>query len=101
MTDRNAHIAEPIRSIINAASPLVRPMPTWRGVKINASFIYPPIPWRSHDWCATTDNYDGTDGGNEPIGYGSTEAAAIADLIEQLEDADEPISPDNSEHRSK
>jgi hypothetical protein len=58
----------------------------WRGTKIVTDFIYPPVPSRQFDWCAVTDNYDGADGGNEPIGYGPTEAAAIADLIEQLED---------------
>lgn len=86
IAERNAHVAEPLRSIINAATPHVKPVPMWRGVKINTDFIYPPIPTRAFDWCAATDNYDGTDGGNEPLGYGSTEAEAIADLIEQLED---------------
>lgn len=56
-----------------------------------------PIPLRSFDWSATTDNYDVSyegpeDGGwvaNEPVGYGATEEAAIADLKEQLAEDDE------------
>ena len=43
--------------------------------------IFPPIPNRSNDWCA---HVDGAEDG--PMGWGSTEAAAIADLKEQLED---------------
>lgn len=61
---------------------------------IRTSFVYPPIPDRSCDWCATTDDYDASWEGEEtgwvsssPIGWGRTEAEAIADLKEQLEDA--------------
>lgn len=36
-------------------------------------------------WVAYTDNYDGApDAGAQDVGYGDTEAAAIADLREQL-----------------
>jgi len=86
MVARNPTLAEPFRSILNAATPDVKPVPMWRGVKIHAHFVYPPIPTRKFDWCASTDNYDGTDGGNEPLGWGATEQEAINDLIEQLED---------------
>jgi hypothetical protein len=47
--------------------------------KIVTSHDYPPIPSRNYDWSARYDNYDGGD----PIGYGRTEAEAIADLQEQ------------------
>ena len=43
-----------------------------------------PIPIRTHDWVATLDGYEPGD----RIGYGPTEAEAIADLNAQL-DADE------------
>ena len=51
-----------------------------RPVKIVTDFIYPPIPDRRFDWSAVTDNYEG----GAPIGYGRTEAEAIADLNEQI-----------------
>jgi hypothetical protein len=41
-----------------------------------------PIPIRGFDWTAITEDYDDT----HPIGHGKTEADAIADLLEQLED---------------
>lgn len=47
--------------------------------KIVTSYIYPPIPIRTCDWSAVYDNYDGE---GSPIGLGSTEAKAIADLTE-------------------
>jgi hypothetical protein len=51
---------------------------------IRTSFVYPPIPDRSCDWSAIDRNtYDGE---GSPIGWGRTEAEAIADLKEQLED---------------
>lgn len=48
---------------------------------IRTSHECPPIPVRSMDWAAWTD-------GNEegPIGRGATEAEAVADLQEQLEE---------------
>lgn len=49
---------------------------------IHTSFIHPAIPIRSHDWCATFDNYEPGDA----IGYGETEQAAIEDLMEQDSD---------------
>ena len=58
------------------------------GFRIHTSFDYPPIPIRSMDWSAVTDNYDGAeDSGNRgQIGRGPTEEAAIADLLEQLDE---------------
>lgn len=46
--------------------------------KIVTSHIRPPIPTRSHDWCA---HYDGEEERCE-YGYGRTEQEAIADLTE-------------------
>lgn len=45
--------------------------------KIVTSFVYPPIPIRTYDWSACRDGYEPPD----PIGRGSTEAEAIADLL--------------------
>lgn len=63
------------------------------GIKIHTSFDYPPIPVRSFDWSAVTDDYD-CDYDDErgffsncPIGHGATEQEAIEDLLEQMEDA--------------
>lgn len=44
-----------------------------------------PVPVRSWDWCATLVGYDAGD----PIGYGETEQAAIADLKHKMESNDE------------
>jgi hypothetical protein len=52
-------------------------------MRIKTFHEYPPIPDRQFDWCAYDD--DTYEPGN-PIGWGSTEQAAIADLMEQLED---------------
>lgn len=53
-------------------------------MKILTAFVYPPIPIRSFDWQAWDD--DTYDGPGCPLGHGATEAEAIADLREQLED---------------
>jgi hypothetical protein len=50
--------------------------------KIVTSHIYPPIPIRTHDWCAY---YDGeAEAGH--YGWGRTEAEAVADFIENCKD---------------
>lgn len=53
-------------------------------MNIRTTFVYPPIQSRNFDWSATFDNYDGSadsyDRGH--IGFGPTEEAAKADLIE-------------------
>lgn len=64
---------------------------TINGVKIHTTHEYPPIPIRSMDWSAVTDDYDVDCDGDgffstSPVGRGPTEEAAIADLLEQLED---------------
>lgn len=51
----------------------------------------PPIPVRDADWSAVDDDtYDGAPDSptRGQIGHGATEAEAIADLLEQLDDAD-------------
>jgi hypothetical protein len=47
---------------------------------IKVSFVYPPIPTRSFDWCASYDNDEPDDDGNMLSGYGATPEAAVADL---------------------
>lgn len=48
---------------------------------IITDFVHPPIPARQFDWSAKR---AGSDEG-DPVGYGATEEAAIADLLD-LED---------------
>lgn len=58
-------------------------------MKIRTAREYPPIPIRDFDWCAYDDDtFDGAaDAGRQIVGYGKTEAEAIADFKEQLEDS--------------
>lgn len=52
-------------------------------MKIRTEFDNPPIPLRSFDWSAVdADNYEP----GHPVGRGTTEQEAIADLIEQTEE---------------
>jgi len=53
--------------------------------KIVTSFIHPPIPIRTVDWCAW---FDGEEEGGV-VGYGATEADAIEDLLWEDGMADE------------
>ncbi len=68
---------------------------TINGLRIQTTFEYPPIPVRDMDWSAIDyDTYDvdcDQDGffTNCPIGRGSTEAEAIADLLAQIDEAAE------------
>ena len=61
-------------------------------MKIKTHFDYPPIPVRSFDWSAVDDDtYDvdcDEDGffSTSPIGRGATEAEAVADLLDQIEE---------------
>lgn len=48
--------------------------------KFRTSYDPPAAPCRSMDWNAVSDNYEAGD----PIGYGSTEAEAIADLLDNM-----------------
>jgi len=61
-------------------------------MKITTSYDFPPIPDRSMDWSAIdSDTYD-CDADQDgffslgPVGHGATEAEAIADLLEQIEE---------------
>lgn len=51
--------------------------------KIVTSYIFPPIPLRQFDWLAYFED-EGEE--NSPQGWGSTEQAAIADLLQEAED---------------
>ena len=59
-------------------------------MKIRTEHVCPPIPLRQFDLSAVDD--DTYDGPGCPIGRGPTEAAAIADLLEQIEERSE-LSP--------
>mgnify|MGYP003662204983 CR=1 FL=1 len=48
-------------------------------MKIITNFVNPPVPARHFDWSATRESYDEGD----LIGTGSTEQAAIEDLLEK------------------
>lgn len=61
-------------------------------MKIVTEFVYPPVPFRDCDWSAVdADTYDVDCDENGyfshcPIGRGSTEIAAIRDLLDQIEE---------------
>jgi hypothetical protein len=55
------------------------------GRQIVTQHVYPPIPLRGWDWSAVTVDYEP----GQPEGWGPTEEAAIADLVEQQEERDE------------
>ena len=45
----------------------------------------PPIPTRTHDWCAIDDEtYGGEEG--DLVGYGATEIEAIRNLLDLIEE---------------
>lgn len=52
--------------------------------RIVTIYAPPPVPWRSFDWSAHDDRL-GED--TSPIGYGATEAEALADFHSKTEDA--------------
>ena len=52
-------------------------------MRIRTESVFPPIPLRTMDWIAVDDDtYDY----DSPVGRGATEAEAIADLMEQMEE---------------
>jgi hypothetical protein len=56
-------------------------------MNIVTEHVYPPIPDRSCDWSAIdSDTYDGAPDSHCPIGRGPTKEAAVADLLEQIEE---------------
>ncbi len=50
--------------------------------RIRTEHVFPPIPLRQFDWRAVLDDYEP----GCPMGEGPTEAAAIADLLQQIEE---------------
>ena len=52
---------------------------------VETSFWAKPIPTRDHDWQATHEDYDPESRLYGHVGHGATEAAAVADLLEQME----------------
>ena len=51
-------------------------------LKIVTTYVHPPIPVRQFDWSAVRDGYEP----GAPIGWGSTEQAAIDDLLQEERD---------------
>lgn len=47
--------------------------------KIITEHVYPPIPTRTMDWSAATDNYEP----GAPLEYGATEKEAIDNLLNE------------------
>jgi hypothetical protein len=60
-----------------------------RDDEIVVHHVYPPIPIRQFDWCATWSNDEPDDDGHMICGYGQTPLAAITDLFESTENHDE------------
>lgn len=50
--------------------------------KIVTEYVCPPIPVRGADWAAFFDGQEESG----PVGYGETEAEAIEDLLELVEE---------------
>jgi hypothetical protein len=50
--------------------------------RIITEHVYPPIPIREFDWCATFADYEP----GAPQGYGATKQAAIDDLMSQADE---------------
>ena len=72
------------------------PIRTW--------FEYPPIPIRQFDWGATRESYEPPDSegvGGGLIGWGRTEAEAIADLLDQEQDRREQQELDRTKESGK
>lgn len=68
---RNSHVAESFRTMLNQFSSATP--------KIITHYVYPPIPWRTEDWLAY---HDGDDDKPHRYGWGATEEAALADLMQ-------------------
>lgn len=58
-----------------------------KGKHIVTSFDYPPTPTRDADWSAVLGDYDPES--DQPVGRGPTEIAAMADLLLQIEQAED------------
>lgn len=57
------------------------------GEKIVIHFWMKPIPPREFDWCAYRNNDEPDDDGHMLQGWGASEAEAIADLLERIEES--------------
>lgn len=53
---------------------------------VETTYVYPPIPDRSHDWAARFEFHDGD---TDLIGEGKTENAAVLDLFTNAVDHDD------------
>lgn len=62
---------------MNTAAPF-----THNGKRIRTIHVRPPVPTRKMDWCAY---FDGEEE-DSWYGYGSTEAEAVADFINNLDE---------------
>ena len=54
----------------------------WPPTPIVTRYDPPPIPTRFFDWTAVEDDYEP----GRPVGYGVTEADAVEDLLDQLQE---------------
>lgn len=54
-----------------------------RDRKIVTSYWAKPIPIRGFDWCAHFDDDEPNDDGQMLCGWGATEVAAVAELLER------------------
>lgn len=54
-------------------------------MSIVAKFAYPPIPIRTFDWAVYDDDKCGCPECHQTVGYGATEAEALADFEGQVE----------------
>lgn len=60
--------------------------------EIAITHVYPPIPDRRFDWCATWSNDEPDDNGSMLHGYGRTPLEAICDLLDSTEMHEEIIA---------
>lgn len=55
-------------------------------MSVKTERIFPPIPTRSFDWMAYDDDVCHCPECRQVRGYGATEAEAIADFVEQMQE---------------
>lgn len=64
---------------------MTHPICQQRRLLVVTNYDYPPIPIRTMDWSAVTDDYEP----GHPIGHGPTEADAVMDLFIQIADRED------------